>query len=179
MWLLVSAPAGADPSQTQSWLLVGLVTVLAAVHLSSIQLKSIQGWICSARREPSQQTSTAQSQPHLALTCPLLFPSHVQVPGSQPAEPSGLSALGLSPPFPPSVPSPGKFLPLSTHKQVFSNLHQSLFARLCEGLTTEKKPTSSFRAGGLSHTHFILFWGMGSKVPTSTSHPTIPSMGDA
>lgn len=128
MWLLVLCSAGADPCQTQSWLLLGLVTFLAALHLSSIQLKSIQGWICSAlwglcKREPNLNSPT--------LLSPVLFSSpHMQEPGSH--KQSFLSfQLCLSLPIShPPVPSSVLFFPLSTHKRFFSNFYQSLSARL-------------------------------------------------
>lgn len=84
------APAGADPSQTKSWLLLGLVTFLAALHLSSIQLKSIQGWICSALcclskkgTKPANPKSSEPTPPCSHLFCFLPLTGRCLVPNQQ------------------------------------------------------------------------------------------------
>lgn len=126
------APPGADLSQTQSWLLLGLVTFLAALHLSSIHLKSIQGWICSAlckkETKPANLNSSESAPPCSHLSCSLPLMCRCLAPNQQSFLVFQL-CLSLPTPHPP-VPSSVLFLPLSTHKQIFSNLHQSFSARL-------------------------------------------------
>lgn len=121
-------PAGAGPSQAQSWLLLGLGTILAAVPPNSIQLKSIQAWICSALcclckkgTKPTNLNSSEPAPPCSHLSCSLLLTCRCLAPNQQSFL---VFQLWVSlPTSHPPVPSPALFLPLSTHKQVSSNLY--------------------------------------------------------